>query len=423
MNRLLVLMAFLASMALLPIASNLLACQIPETDEKAPIKNVAPIDQEEQPTEEPAKKQTFMDIVKKIRANERSINRLFSTVPIGFPEEQDRHMAEIERLRGENKQLKVLMESAALEALRDNPQGDARAVRVAFNLLSEKLDVNKRDGHFDPVSSLEIADIMLKNKSAEHEGVGITPTEVTYQAFRASFAIQDFERADQLLKQIEDSGVSLRAEIRQQLENTKEKWNRELLIRRQEAINDDLPRVKLETTGGDIVVELFENHAPQTVANFISLVENDTYNNSAFFQVIPGEFAWGGCPLDNGQGDPGYRIACEIDREQIRHHFTGSLSMAHQGKDTGGSQFRIMHQPSSKFDGTNTVFGRVIEGMDVIYQMTAIDPAKTLRDETEPPRIKNATVLRKRNHEYTFSKIPKGPGVSLPDSPFSIDQD
>ncbi len=138
------------------------------------------------------------------------------------------------------------------------------------------------------------------------------------------------------------------------------------MIRRLEATADDLPRVKIETTEGDIIVELFENHAPQTVGNFISLVEKKYYDKLAFFQVLPGVSATTGCQYDNGTGDAGYRIPCECYGEEIRHHFTGTLSMANNGRDTGGSQFFITHQRNPIWDGRFTAFGRVIEGMDVV---------------------------------------------------------
>jgi cyclophilin family peptidyl-prolyl cis-trans isomerase len=178
------------------------------------------------------------------------------------------------------------------------------------------------------------------------------------------------------------------------------------MIRRLESSTDDLPRVKFETSAGEIVFELFENHAPQTVGNFLSLVEKHFYDDLAFFRVLPGEFAQTGCGNDDGTGNPGYRIPCECDREQIRHHFAGTLSMVNNGRDTGGSQFRIMHQPSGQYDGKNTAFGRVIEGMDAVYRLKRID--KTKYDTTvtsEPVKIIKATVLRKRSHDYPFSRI------------------
>jgi cyclophilin family peptidyl-prolyl cis-trans isomerase len=294
-------------------------------------------------------------------------------------------------------------------------------------MVADKIDVNSRDGFFDPSGALEIAEMMLKASSDAGAAPGNIPvTDIAYQAFRASFAVQDFERTGNMLKLIENAGISLRPAIRQQVEQTREKWNRELMIRRLESSTDDLPRVKFETTAGDIVFELFENHAPQTVGNFISLVEKHLYDDLIFFLVQPGEFAQTGCPVGDGTGDPGYLIPCECDREQIRHHFSGTLSMVNKGPDTGGSQFRIMHQPNGQYDGKSTAFGRVIEGMDVVYQLRRIDKTKKdVINNHEPTKIIKATVLRKRGHEYPFSRISKKPieQNGIPSLPPSLELD
>jgi len=182
-------------------------------------------------------------------------------------------------------------------------------------------------------------------------------------------------------------------------------WKKEQELRaKEEALQGDtaLPRAQFETDRGNIVIELFEDQAPNTVANFISLIEGGKYKGIAFHRVIPGFMAQGGDPntlnedpLDDGLGGPGYSIACECYRPDARLHFSGSLSMAHAGKDSGGSQFFITHLPTDwlnprtePVEGGHTVFGRVVEGLDI---------ARTLK---QGDRIKNATVLRKRPHEY-----------------------
>ncbi|MDA7527356.1 peptidylprolyl isomerase [bacterium] len=158
--------------------------------------------------------------------------------------------------------------------------------------------------------------------------------------------------------------------------------------------------MQFKTSRGDIVLELFENEAPNTVANFISLVEKEFYNGLKFHRVLPNFMAQGGCPLSKtdparaGSGGPGYNIACEAYRKDARRHFSGSLSMAHAGKDTGGSQFFITHLPTPFLDkevqpsSVHTVFGRVVEGLNVARELQ--------KDDT----IESATVIRKRNHEY-----------------------
>ena len=134
-----------------------------------------------------------------------------------------------------------------------------------------------------------------------------------------------------------------------------------------------MSKVIFETDKGKITFELFSNDAPNTVDNFIKLVNDGFYNGLAFHRVIPGFMAQGGCPNTRegsngmpGTGGPGYSIKCEINP---RKHLKGSLSMAHAGKDTGGSQFFIVYEPQPHLDGVHTVFGKT-ENMDVVLKLT-----------------------------------------------------
>lgn len=226
----------------------------------------------------------------------------------------------------------------------------------------------------------------------------------------AYFAMSEFEKAQAVLERAQKFDKQLFPDIGARYIGASavypEFWKKEQEIRAKEAEADDLPRVLFKTTRGDIVIELFENEAPNTVANFISLVENKKYDGTAFHRVIPNFMAQGGDPntLDDdpsndGQGSPGYKIACECYRKDARRHFRASLSMAHAGKDTGGSQFFITHLPTPHLDANpveqkgHTVFGRVIDGLDVAAALQIGD------------KIEKATVLRKRDHEYVPEKI------------------
>jgi cyclophilin family peptidyl-prolyl cis-trans isomerase len=187
------------------------------------------------------------------------------------------------------------------------------------------------------------------------------------------------------------------------------KWEREQKFRAAEAQADDLPRVKLHTTQGDIVLELFENEAPNTVANFISLVEQELYDNTQFHRVIPGFVVQGGDPLSKdpakfegqiGHGGPGYTIPSESSAPNHREHFRGSVSMAlGEGPNSGGSQFFIDLAPTAPLDGQFTVFGRVIDGLDVLSKLQRFDPQNPTPGVTLD-KITKAEVLRKRDHPY-----------------------
>ncbi len=132
----------------------------------------------------------------------------------------------------------------------------------------------------------------------------------------------------------------------------------------------------IETDKGNIVLELFENDAPNTVANFVKLINKGYYNGLKFHRVIPNFMVQGGCPVGNGTGGPGYTIKCEINPKK---HIAGTLSMAHAGKDTGGSQFFITHSPQPHLDGVHTVFGQVTEGMDVVNAIGQGDVMKQVK--------------------------------------------
>ncbi|HPZ10382.1 MAG TPA: peptidylprolyl isomerase [Candidatus Eremiobacteraeota bacterium] len=125
------------------------------------------------------------------------------------------------------------------------------------------------------------------------------------------------------------------------------------------------PYVIMETDKGTMKIELYPKEAPGTVKNFISLIEKGFYDGLTFHRVIPNFVIQGGCPKGTGTGGPGYTIKCEVEGNPHKH-LRGSLSMAHAGKDTGGSQFFICHSPQSHLDGVHTVFGRVIEGLDIV---------------------------------------------------------
>lgn len=115
--------------------------------------------------------------------------------------------------------------------------------------------------------------------------------------------------------------------------------------------------------GGEVILDLFDQDAPNTVANFEKLANDGFYNGLTFHRVIPGFVAQGGCPIGNGTGGPGYTINCEINPNK---HERGSLAMAHAGRNTGGSQFYIAYQPQPHLDGGHTVFGKVAKGMEFV---------------------------------------------------------
>ncbi len=185
----------------------------------------------------------------------------------------------------------------------------------------------------------------------------------------------------------------------------RDRWQKEEEIRDAEAAADNLPRVKIETSKGTLVVELFEDQAPIATANFLSLVKKGFYDGVVFHRVLQGFMAQGGDPTGTGSGGPGYSIACECELPNARQHFRGTLSMAHAGKDTGGSQFFLTFVPTDFLDGRHTAFGRVVEGIEVLGELQRIDPQGE-GQKSKPDKIVKATVIRDRGGDYDFEKLP-----------------
>lgn len=126
----------------------------------------------------------------------------------------------------------------------------------------------------------------------------------------------------------------------------------------------------IKTKKGDMHIDFYATDAPKTVENFIKLAESGFYNGLSFHRVIPDFVIQGGCPDGTGAGGPGYSIDCELDGDN-QYHDKGVLSMAHAGRNTGGSQFFICHsrQNTSHLDRQHTAFGKVVEGVEIIDQI------------------------------------------------------
>ena len=169
------------------------------------------------------------------------------------------------------------------------------------------------------------------------------------------------------------------------------------------------PVIKISTSKGDMIAELYEDRAPNTVANIITLAEKAYYKDMSFHRIIRGFMAQGGCPNTKpgasgrpGTGGPGYTFDNESS-SSLRHDSRGILSMANAGRNTNGSQFFLCFGPQSFLDGGYTVFGKIIEGAHVIDKLEAAGSAR----DPLPPREKitfSISVLSKNNHAYKVTK-------------------
>jgi cyclophilin family peptidyl-prolyl cis-trans isomerase len=147
-------------------------------------------------------------------------------------------------------------------------------------------------------------------------------------------------------------------------------------------------RARIKSEKGEMLVELFANDAPLTVENFVNLARSGFYDGTTFHRVIAGFMAQGGDPTGTGTGGPGYTFGDEFSSHR-RHDAAGTLSMANAGPGTNGSQFFITFAPTPHLDGRHSVFGRVVEGMDVLRSIRERDPA---RDRDPGDRIETIEI-------------------------------
>jgi cyclophilin family peptidyl-prolyl cis-trans isomerase len=307
------------------------------------------------------------------------------------PEQRDQIRQQYMALVGQMDDLLPKLSQAAVEAYQAAPNADPDLAQLLVGISANAL----RNDRYDEAAKL--TQMLIDNNCPEKAVYGVAGT--------AAYCRDDFERAEKYLNiareanVLEQDGQMYATDVPQ----AKKLWAQEQQLRKAEAAADDLPRVLLKTSKGDLVIELFENEAPQTVGNFISLVEKGFYNGLTFHRVLPGFMAQGGCPDGTGGGGPGYQIYCECEKPEHRNHFRGVLSMAHAGRNTGGSQFFLTFRRTSHLDGQHTVFGRVVEGLELLEDLQRIDPQRPMG--VQPDKIIEAKVIRKRDHKYEPTRV------------------
>ena len=343
------------------------------------------------------KNKAFFDAMTPFRTLQGKMHTLLVEYQTATPERKDQIQAEYETLLAEaDKQRKILVD-AAVDAFLEAPYENFIVANFCIKLVYYE---NSRDNH---EVAFKLADAIIANPSGLNEQAG----DFYEAAANSAFGCMQFDQAEQWFAK----AVTLKTKLgddslknRLAIPDLKKLWADEQLIREQEAQNDNLPRVLIRTNKGDIVLELFEDHAPNTVANFISLVKKGYYNTKVpFHRVIPGFMAQGGDPGGTGTGHPGYMFDCECYPKEgqppYRRHFRGAISMANAGRDTNGSQFFLMFQPVTHLNGMHTVFGRVVSGIEVLADIQRIDPDDEIIIDV-PDYIIEAKVLRDRGHIY-----------------------
>jgi cyclophilin family peptidyl-prolyl cis-trans isomerase len=293
----------------------------------------------------------------------------------------------------------------SIKRLREESSPDPEVLSFLGRVLESRYDIGDYEGAYEVGQSL-IATV------PDAPGLLVRQIFVTFATNRFEECKGLLEKVTQLTGGLPPELASISASIDDQIAA----WKSESDAREAEAKADDLPRVELmisqNGTTDRMVLELFENEAPNTVANFISLVEKGFYDGRQFFRVTTHFDAASGCPQDDGTGNPGHFVPSEAANPSARKHFRGSLAMVSMAPDgRAGSQFYMMFTPNPGLNGRATVIGRVVEGTHVLDRITRshfVDSSnQKLQKIPDIPlsTIESARVLRKRNHEYLVKTI------------------
>jgi cyclophilin family peptidyl-prolyl cis-trans isomerase len=315
----------------------------------------------------------------------------------GRAEDREQLNTRYHQLVSEGKELQSQLIDAAIVACAKQPDENPDLANFLAGIVYLLL------GNEEYEEAVRVAQLLIDNSAAN-------PTMVNACGI-AAFAVGEFNLAEKHLLVAKNKRVlnEVGQNCLKDISYYKEAWEKEKTIRSAETVAGNLPRVVLTTSQGEIELELFENEAPNTVANFISLVEKGFYDGLTFHQVVHRFRAEAGCPEGDGTGGPGYTISKECRRADHRLHFRGSLAMATAGLDSHGSRFYLTFLPAKRLDGTSTVFGRIVRGIDILARLQRRTPRDPLSVQINPHRniivppadkIIKAKVLRKRNHAY-----------------------
>jgi len=241
----------------------------------------------------------------------------------------------------------------------------------------------------------------LSEEQLQDSDTALAYAQLLYSDNRFNDAIEALKSVNQESENASPVTASRIASVKTKYEEAIGHWEEEQSIRDVEDAAGDMPKARIITVKGPIELTLFEDHAPNTVANFITLAQDGFYDGTKFHRVLKKFMAQGGDPNSKdgaegspGSGGPGYTIKDEHLGDDFRRHFAGSLSMANRSApNSGGSQFFITHLPTSHLDGRHTVFGRVTSGLDVVRNLEVDD------------EILSITITSKRNRDYTPETI------------------
>jgi cyclophilin family peptidyl-prolyl cis-trans isomerase len=286
-----------------------------------------------------------------------------------------------------------------LKKFNDNPSANGELATFLVELLHR----NTSDSRFEGMLELALA----------LEAGGVSSEKIPEGIALSAVAENKFDLAKPWIEKHYKENAKPRpvlGAIYDHIDALNQNWSEELGLREEDAKGEPLPQVSILTTKGELIVELFENQAPETVANFIHLVEQGFYDGLSFHRVLEHFMAQTGCPYGDGTGGPDYAIYSEAQKPNARKYFRGTLGMALSPEDanSGGSQFFVCLMPSFSLNGQYTAFGRVVKGIEVIGNLAQVNPEEKKKEDAAPvvvDEIIEAKVVRKRNHEYKPNKV------------------
>ena len=398
---------------------------LPAQEEDGHANSKQYVQTEEEAAQLGPKNKAFMDSFTEYRELTKKLTAMKIEYQDAKPDRRNEIDAEYHKLYRQGQELHKNSIALALDAHDETPNHNPLVINLLYSTVGWEFS---RENYEESVR-------LFKRLTAS--GIDKAMTRFYVYAGLSAMLSMNYAEAEEWLKIAGDSGElekvftdwskssktekELAGTMQRQLQmmpQNKEAWKKEQEIRAAETeagVQDPakkLPRVELvigkERTApkGKIVLELFENEAPNTVANFISLVEKGFYNGIVFHRVLPNFMAQGGDPTGSGRGGPGYTFddECGSRFPQYRKHFRGSISMANAGPNTNGSQFFLTFVPIAHLDGKHTVFGRIVEGMEVLADIQRVDPSDEDAAIPELDKIIEAKVLNKRAHTYEVKK-------------------
>lgn len=331
-------------------------------------------------------------LTRRTRVLQEEVGTMLSGISLTDVDAQNAQLARIEKINAQLTELKMETFAAAAVAFGENPKATSNLLlaRDALSWLRVLMGEDPEIPMFNPAEASALTSRFIAG--------GCNDPKFTRMALRALVGCQAFEQIPELSARLKELETPIDQPTTDLLAKMAAKWQRELEFRKRDE-TAELPLVRIETDSGFMVAELFEDDAPNTVNNFVSLVKKGFYTDQIFFGVQPGFIVATGCPDGTGSGGPGYTIPPELGLPTARDHFAGCLSVFHMSGEEPGSRFGIVYQPVPDRDGQFTVFGRIIEGAEVLNAMPTYAPVDQLAGK-KPSRLVSMTMIRERNHEY-----------------------